>query len=75
MAQGFVHTVNRNGRWENTIEGDDGAVSASQETKAALVAAGRAEALRRKTEHVIHRADGSIEERDSYGNDPRHGPG
>ena len=65
MAQGFVRTVNRNGRWENTIEGDDGAVSASQETKA----------LRRKTEHVIHRADGSIEERDSYGNDPRHGPG
>ena len=75
MAQGFVHTVNRNGRWENTIEGDDGAVSASQETKAAVVAAGRAEAMRRKTEHVIHRADGSIEERNSYGNDPRHRPG
>ena len=76
MAEGFVHTVNRDGRWENTIEGGDHqAIAASHETKAAVVAAGRAEAIRRKTEHVIHRQDGTIENRNSYGNDPTERPG
>jgi hypothetical protein len=70
MAEGFVHTVSRDGRWNNTIEGGDQAIAVSHETKAAVVAAGRAEAMRRKTEHVIHRQDGTSEERNSYGNDP-----
>jgi hypothetical protein len=75
MADGFVHTVNREGRWENTIEGQDGSASGSHETKAEAVAAGRAEAIRRKTEHLIHHQDGTIEERNSYGHDPTDRPG
>jgi hypothetical protein len=33
------------------------------------------EAIARKTEHVIHNEDGSIEERNSYDGDPAHRPG
>lgn len=44
-------------------------------TKEEAVAAGRSEAQRRTTEHVIHLEDGSIGERNSYGNDPVHRPG
>lgn len=75
MAEGFVHTLNIEGRWQNEIEGKDASRSETYDTKEAAVAAGRAEARRSKTEHVIHRADGSIEDRNSYGNDPRHRPG
>ena len=74
MASGFVHTVHKDGSWSNKVEGDDGAVS-THATKVVAVAAGREEAMRRKTEHVIHNEDGSIAERNSYGNDPAHRPG
>jgi len=75
MAPGFVHTVLRDGRWENTIEGEDGLLPGLYATKAEAVAVGRGEARRRQTEHVIYREDGSIEDRNSYGNDPVHRPG
>ena len=75
MAEGFVHTLNIEGRWQNDIEGGDGLAFGMYDTKAEAVEAGRAEAKRRKTEHVIHRADGSIEDGDSYGRDPSHRPG
>ena len=75
MAKGLVHTLNIEGRWQNDIEGGDGSPLAMYDTKAEAVDAGRSEARRRKTEHVIHRADGSIEDRNSYGNDPVHRPG
>ena len=74
MAEGFVHKLNIEGRWQNEIEGGDGSLE-TYDTKDAAVAAGRAEARRRGTEHLIHRADGSIEGRNSYGNDPRHRAG
>jgi hypothetical protein len=51
------------------------AVDGTHDTKAAAVAAGRDEARRRRTEHVIHNEDGTIGERNSYGNDPRDRPG
>ncbi len=70
MAEGFVHTVHKDGAWANTIEGEDQSPSGTHETKEAAVAAGRAEAMRRKTEHVIHNEDGTIGERNSYGGDP-----
>ena len=70
MAEGFVHTVSVEAHRENTIEGQDGMVGGPYATKAEAVDAGRTEAQRRKTEHVIHREDGSIEERSSYGGDP-----
>jgi Uncharacterized protein conserved in bacteria (DUF2188) len=75
MAKGFVHTVHRDGRWVNEIEGDEGSAFDSHETKEAAVATGREEAMRRKTEHVIHAKDGMIDERNSYGGDPAQRPG
>jgi uncharacterized protein DUF2188 len=39
------------------------------------VAAGRNEAIRRKSDHVIHNEDGSIGEHKSYDGDPAHRPG
>ena len=46
------------------IEGDDGTFG-TYETKKAAVAAGREQAMKRKTEHVIHSLDGVISERNS----------
>ncbi|MBS1887123.1 MAG: DUF2188 domain-containing protein [Actinobacteria bacterium] len=67
MARGWVHTVHKSGIWVNEIEGD-GTLS-SHATKEEAVAAGRREAISRRTEHVIHRLDGTFAERNSYGND------
>jgi hypothetical protein len=74
MAEGFVHTVHADGSWRNTLEGAD-ALPGTYETKADAVEAGREEARRRKTEHVIHNEDGTIGERNSYGADPADRPG
>lgn len=68
MARGWIHTVHKNGQWVNEEEG--GGTLSRHTTKDAAVAAGRDEARRRRTEHVIHRMDGTIEERNSYGSDP-----
>ena len=47
------------------IEGDDGTFG-TYETKKAAVAAGREQAMKRKTEHVIHSLDRVISERNSH---------
>ena len=75
MADGFVHTVHSNGHWTNTVEGDDQSSLDAFDTKDEALEAGRAEARRRQTEHVIHNEDGAIAERNSYGNDPANRPG
>ena len=75
MAAGFVHTVHRDGDWVNTIEGQDDPLPGTHATKDEAVASGRVEAMRRKTEHVIHNLDGTISERNSYGGDPTDRPG
>ena len=78
MAAGFIHTVYKFGRWTNVIEGDESHGDSDIgifDTKDAAVAAGRKEAMQRKTEHVIHSMDGTIAERNSYGNDPASRPG
>ena len=75
VAEGFVHTVSVDAHWENTVEGQDGMFGGPHATKAEAVEAGRAEAKRRKTEHLIHNEDGSIAERNSYGGDPAQRPG
>jgi hypothetical protein len=74
MAAGFVHTVFRRLTWLNEIEDAD-ELPGSYTTKEVAVSAGREEAIERKTEHVIHNQDGTISERNSYGNDPAHRPG
>ena len=53
MADGVVHTVYKDGRWVNEIEGV-GQVGAPHATKDRAAGEGRARALRDKTEHVIH---------------------
>lgn len=73
MARNWVHTVPKGSEWKNEIEGD-GDLS-THDTKEQAVEAGRAEARRRQTEHVIHNTDGSIAERNSYGSDPADVPG
>ena len=59
MADGFIHTV---------YEG-------VHATKEEAVSVGRSRARRDQTEHVIHAQDGTISERNSYGNDPESGRG
>jgi len=69
MAKGDVHTVHRDGKWFNEVEGNQRA-SNSAATKADAVKLGRDLARNRKVEHLIHNLDGKIGEKNSYGNDP-----
>jgi Uncharacterized protein conserved in bacteria (DUF2188) len=68
MARGWVHTVHREGFWINEVEG--GGQISRHATKERAVEVGREAAQARRTEHVIHNMDGTIAERNSYGNDP-----
>jgi Uncharacterized protein conserved in bacteria (DUF2188) len=70
VAQGFVHTVYKRETWLNEIE-EGQELPGTYSTKDEAVSAGRARARSDKTEHVIHNQDGTIGERNSYGNDPR----
>ncbi len=64
-----VHTVPHGEGWANRRAGSD-RVSKVYDTKAEAQAAGRDTARRENTEHIIHKRDGTIGERNSYGNDP-----
>ena len=66
---GGVHTTRAvSGRgWVNQSEGR---VLSQHRTKVVAVAAGREAARARQVEHTIHRMDGRIAEKNSYGNDP-----
>jgi hypothetical protein len=68
-ARGWVHTVHEGGAWFNEIEGGERLPTAHR-TKKAAVAAGRELARAKRTEHLIHKLDGTIGERNSYGRDP-----
>jgi len=69
-----VHTVPHGDGWANRREGAD-RVSKVFPTKAEAQEAGRQTARREHTEHLIHKRDGTIGERNSYGNDPRESRG
>lgn len=64
-----VHTVpNADGKgWVNKQGGE---VISRHRTKENAVDRGRSEAQRGRTEHAIHKRDGTISEKNSYGNDP-----
>ncbi len=66
---GGVHTTPAaTGRgWVNQ---SDGEVLSRHRTKVVAVAAGRDAARARQVEHTIHRMDGRIGTKNSYGNDP-----
>jgi hypothetical protein len=74
VAEGFVHTVPKDGRWVNEIEGGE-TLGGIHATKDEAIAVGRARAQQDQTEHVIHNQDGTISARSSYGNDPVSRPG
>jgi hypothetical protein len=69
VAQGFVHTVYKNETWINELE-EGNKLPGTYPTKDEAVAAGRDRAKNDKTEHVIHKQNGQIEDRKAYGNDP-----
>lgn len=69
-----VHTVPHGDGWANRREGSE-RVSRTFDTKAKAQDAGRDTARREHTEHVVHRKDGTIGEKNSYGNDPHPPPG
>jgi hypothetical protein len=71
MARGWIHTVYRSASsdWANEVEGGERA-SSVHTTKDEAVKRGRELAKAGRTEHVIHNMDGTIAERNSYGNDP-----
>jgi Uncharacterized protein conserved in bacteria (DUF2188) len=66
---GGVHTAPAAGRagWSNQV---DGRVVSRHRLKSEAVAAGRQIARGLRVEHTIHREDGQISEKNSYGNDP-----
>jgi hypothetical protein len=64
-----VHTVPHDDEWANEREGSE-RVSKVFDTKAGAAEAGRETARREETEHLLHKRDGKIGDRNSYGNDP-----
>ena len=69
MANRNVHTVPHGDGWANRREGSE-RVSNTAPTKQAAEQVGRDMARRDYVEHLIHRRDGTIGERNSYGHDP-----
>ena len=64
-----VHVVPHKDGWATKREGASRAGSVHR-TQSAAIDRGRQQAVRNKTELVIHRKDGRIRDSDSYGNDP-----
>jgi hypothetical protein len=76
MAKGDIHTSKQGDRWVNKAEGNERA-SSSASTKAEAQADGRRMSIERGVEHVIHKQDGKIGERNTYprSRDPRKSKG
>ena len=74
MAKTPVHTVPHGDGWANRREGSP-RVSKKFATKAQAQQAGRETARREGAEHIIHKKDGTIGARNSYGSDPYPPPG
>lgn len=64
-----VHTVkNTDGAgWVNKVQGE---VVSKHRTQTNAAEEGRRIAIHNEAEHVIHRPNGQIREKNSYGNDP-----
>lgn len=65
-----VETYYDDGQWKNRVQGNQRA-SNVHETKKEAQAAGRDMAVKRETEHTIKKMDGTIGDKNSYGNDPK----
>lgn len=69
MAEDGITTYNEDGVWKSKVNGSSRAAHAGG-TKAEQSAVGRQMAIDRGVEHTIHKLDGEIGEKNSYGNDP-----
>jgi hypothetical protein len=76
MAKGDIHTVKRGNRWVNEVEGGR-RTSNSSPTKSQAQSSGREMAITRGVEHLIHKENGQIGERNTYprSRDPRRSKG
>lgn len=74
MAGKNQHVVPRGDKWAVKGAGNERATSL-HETQAEAAAAAREIARNQKSELFIHRPDGRIRDRDSYGPDPERSPG
>jgi hypothetical protein len=69
MSKKNQHVVPRGKDWAIKGEGNDKA-TAIVSTQAEAIKIAREIAINQKSEVVIHRSDGTIRDKDSYGNDP-----
>lgn len=63
------HVVPNNGQWQVKRQGSEKATKNFETQKQAIDYA-RSIAIKQQSELVIHRRDGRIRDKDSYGNDP-----
>ncbi len=66
---GNIETYYQDGTWKNRAQGNQRA-SNTFNTRAEAQAKGREMARERGVEHLIKKMDGTVGERNSYGNDP-----
>ena len=73
--QGDVHVTHRKDQAKWVVEVEGGRAQSSHRTKAEAERAARVVAKRNKSELLVHRRDGRITERSTYGRDPRRSKG
>jgi hypothetical protein len=69
MSKKNIHVVPSGGTWAVKPEGSNTPIS-THLTQGAAEEAGRRAAEQNQSEVVIHRPNGQIRDKDSYGNDP-----
>lgn len=69
MAKKAVHIVPSGNQWKVRTAGAERAAKVTQ-TQAEAIEVGRRMAATRGTELIVHRQDGTIRSKDSFGNDP-----
>ena len=69
MPKPNQHVVPYGNQWAVKGAGNEEATSV-QDTQAQAIAIARQIAINKRAEVVIHRPDGTIRDKDSYGNDP-----
>jgi hypothetical protein len=74
MAQSGIETYYEDGEWKNKVQGSSRAAN-THATKDSARKKGREMARTRRVEHTIKKKDGTIGEKNSYGNDRRGIPG
>ena len=67
-----IHVVHKSGKWAVEQEGQSSTPLSQHATRAEAVGAGKELARQHKTELIVHREDGTIGERDSYGGESAH---